>query len=493
MNYGEYNFVNFGEGYGSVSAAEVDELNKALEAGAGYAGAPTALTGGGALQVESLDASLKSVTYEMKNIKFWPLIDKDQAYNTIEEYNRIDKYGDQSRGFIAEGALPRSEDSSYTRQIQRVRFIGVTRELTHVYTLVRNAHGDAIAREIRNGTMRILEIVERALFDGRGHYQDAATGLFTGADAAILDADLQWDGLDKQIRKGDSDSSAQAGAFTGYGLSESVLRDSRGVVPDEDVLEDDARIVAENFGMPNLLMLDTKSRSDLGRQFFPKERVNPIGVANGKAGFVLEQFLSSAGAFDLVADVFLRPKRTVPSSPSDAPMAPGALTVAASVSADPNSLFSAADASAGSLAYVATAINDAGESLPSPSSTPASPTAGHAMNVTIPATAGAYAYAVYRAPAGATSGHEFIGYVAPASVGASVVFKDNNQKLPGLAQWYLLSKDAEVLRFKQLAPLMKMDLAIVATAYRWMQLLYGTPIVYAPRKCLLRRNIGRSV
>lgn len=489
MNYGEYNFVNFGEGHGATSAQEVDELNKALSAGAGYSGAPTALTGGGALQVESLDASLKSVTYEMKNIKLWPVLSKDQAYNTIEQYNRIDKYGDQGRGFIAEGALPRSEDSSYSRQIQRVRFIGVTRELTHVYTLVRNAHGDAIAREIKNGTMRILEIVERSLFDGRGHYQDIATGAFTGSDAAILASDLQWDGLDKQIRKGDTDASAQAGAFAGYGLSESVVRDSRGLVPDEDNLEDDGRIVAENFGSPNLMMLDTKTHSDLGRQFFPKERVNPIGVANGKAGFVLQQFLSSAGAYDLVSDVFLRPKRTPGNAPSGSPAAPGALTVT-NLGADANSKFVAADA--GSYSYIATAINDAGEGPASAASVGVAVAAGEALQVAIPATVGAYAYAVYRAPVGTVLGHEFIGYAAPASVGAGVSFKDNNHKLPGLAQWYLLSNDSEVLRFKQLAPLMKMDLAIIATAYRWMQLMYGTPIVYAPRKCLLRMNLGRS-
>lgn len=486
-NYGEYNFVNFGEGYGMVSAAEVDDLNKALSAGAGYSGAPTALTGGGALQVESLDASLKSVTFEMKNIKFWPILAKDQAYNTIEEYNRIDKYGDQGRGFIAEGALPRSEDSSYSRQIQRVRFIGVTRELTHVYTLVRNAHGDAIAREIRNGTMRILEIVERNLFDGRGHYANAL-GLFDGADASILDADLQWDGLDKQIRKGNTDASAMAGAFVGFGASESVVRDSRGLIIAEDDLEDDARIVSENIGMPNLMMLDTKAHADLGRQFFPKERVNPMGVSAGKAGFVLQQFMSAAGAFDLVSDIFLRPKRTPVSSPSGAPSAPAITSVTANA-VDANSLFAAADA--GAYSYIATAFNDSGESAAS-AGTVQTVVAGGSLSVLVAATASAYLYGIYRSAKGATSGWEFVGYVAPASVGAAATFRDVNAQLPGLAQSYLLSNDSEVLRFKQLAPLMKMDLAIIATAYRWMQLLYGTPIVYAPRKCLLRTNIGRS-
>lgn len=480
----DYNFVNFGEGYGSASAAEVADLNKAISAGAGYAGAPTALTGGGALQVESLDASLKSVTYEMKNIKMWPLMAKDQAYNTIEEYNRQDAFGDQGNGFIAEGDLPRSEDSSYTRQIQRVRFIGVTRELTHVYTLVRNAHGDAIAREIKSGTMRVLEIVERNLFDGRGHYSNA--GAFDG-NAAILDADLKWEGLDKQIRKGNADASAQAKAFTGFGLAESVVIDQRGSVLDEDALEDAGRIVQENFGSPNLMMLDTKSHSDLARQFYPKERINNMGVQNGKAGFVLQQFVSSAGAFDLVSDVFLRPKRGV------SPIADGlAAPAQPSGVAAPNAISKFAAADAGDYTYRATAVNKAGEGLQSVSSAAITVAAGDVVTITIPAVAGAYAYNVYRSVLDADSGHEYIGTVAPAAVGAAGSMIDANHKLPGLAQAYLLTNEAECIRFKQLAPLMKMDLAIIATAYRWMQLLYGTVIAYAPRKNVILENVGRA-
>lgn len=481
----QYNFVNFGEGTGAASAQEVEELNKALGAGAGYAGAPTALSGGGVLQVESLDSSLKSVTYEMKQIKLWPLIAKDQAYNTIEQYNRVDAFGDQGRGFINEGALPRSEDASYSRQIQRVRFIGVTRELTHVYTLVRNAHGDAIAREIRNGTMRILEIVERSLFDGRGHYSNA--GEFDGSDAALLEADNAWDGLDKQIRKGNKDASAQASAFVGYGISEDVIRDQRGDVLDEDALEDGARVVSENFGLANLMMMDTKSHSDLGRQFYPKERVNPMGVSQGKAGFVLQSFVAAAGEFQLMSDVFLRPLRT-PRAPVHA-LTPATPTAAAAPSA--LSKFAAADA--GDYSYKATAITEAGEGPASAASADETVAAGDAVTLTLAAVAGAHAYAIFRSPKDGTAANwEFIGLAAPAAVGAGATFVDANHKLPGLPQAYLLSNDPEVMRFKQLAPLMKMDLAIVATAYRWMQLLYGTPIVYAPRKCFIYENIGRA-
>ena len=485
----DYRFVNFGdEGTGVTSLQEVDELNKALEAGSGYSGAPTALTGGGALQVESLDRSLKSVTYEMKNLKMWPIMPKDQAFNTIEEYNRQNAYGDQGKGFIAEGDLPRSEDSSYSRHIQRVRFIGVTRELTHVYTLVRNAHGDAIAREIKSGTMRILEIAERNLYDGRGQYSNA--GLFDGSDSAILDSDLSWEGLDKQIRAGDADASAKAQAFNGYGADESVIRDQRGAILDEDALEDGARIVYENFGMPNHLSLDTKSHSDLAKQFYPKERINNMGVMNGRAGFVLQEFVSSAGAFSLNSNVFIRPKRQAKLAVNGAPAAPGALTPSANAPTVADSKFAAADA--GDYTYVASAINKEGEGSPSAVSASATVAAGGSISILIPATVGAFAYAVYRSAESAVLGHEFIGFVAPAVVGGAATMEDLNQKLPGLSQAYLCSMDSEVMRFKQLAPLMKLDLAIIATAYRWAQLLYGTPVVFTPRKCLIFENIGRS-
>ena len=47
--------------------------------------------------------------------------------------------------------------------------------------------------------------------------------------------------------------------------------------------------------------------------------------------------------------------------------------------------------------------------------------------------------------------------------------------------------------FKQLAPIMKMDLALLSPAKRWMVLMYGTPILKAPRKLLRFVNVGRDM
>ena len=49
-----------------------------------------------------------------------------------------------------------------------------------------------------------------------------------------------------------------------------------------------------------------------------------------------------------------------------------------------------------------------------------------------------------------------------------------------------------MIEFAQLAPLMKMDLAILSPAYRFMVLLYGTPFLYAPKKLVRLINIGRA-
>ena len=40
---------------------------------------------------------------------------------------------------------------------------------------------------------------------------------------------------------------------------------------------------------------------------------------------------------------------------------------------------------------------------------------------------------------------------------------------------------------------MKMDLAVISPAYRFMVLLYGTPLLFAPRKMVRFVNIGRYV
>ena len=72
------------EGYGAASQNDVDDLNKALTAGSSINPPGSATAGDGfALRVESLERTLKNVTYKMDHIRFWKQIPKMPAYNTV--------------------------------------------------------------------------------------------------------------------------------------------------------------------------------------------------------------------------------------------------------------------------------------------------------------------------------------------------------------------------------------------------------------------------
>src|SRR5574343_864910 len=165
---------------GLVSQADIENLNKAISAGYGGAGKPTDLTYGGVLQAESLEATLKSITFDMKNLKFWPAISVDKAYNLFEQYNRLISYGSDSAPYIGEGGAPIEEDSSYVRDGQKIVFFGTRRKVSHQMTLVRTTVGDVVAQQAKEGTMHLLKHVEREMYWGHAHFA-GVDGSMTGS------------------------------------------------------------------------------------------------------------------------------------------------------------------------------------------------------------------------------------------------------------------------------------------------------------------------
>lgn len=461
--------INYFDGFG-----DVEELRKAIDTG-NYAygsSAPGALSQGAAWQVESLDATLRNVTFKMQNLKLWPDLPKSQAYNVVEEYNVEQAFGGDVPFFTADGALPSSTDFAVSREIAQVKFMGTRREVTHPATLTRPAHEPLIAHQIKTGTMYMLGRLERSLFDA----------------SATINA-LEFDGVDAQIRAKSINSEYIPQEFLGFGSSDEVVIDMRGNVLDEDALEEGANNVAENFGFPSALYLGTRQHSDLSKQFYPKERIPNMGQAEGKAGYVLSQFVSSAGIFDLKGNVFNRPRRGPVTGTGNAPTSVnGADSTEAA-----NSQWETEDQ--GSYIYAVSAVySQSGESPAGVDASAYAKANNNNVDVTwvapVPPSGETIVYYnIFRSEKdGAAGTVEFIGRAS----GSVLTFRDRNAVLPGLAAAYLMQMDAENCTWKQLAPLMKMDLAIVAPAYRWMQLLYGTPIIYTPRKNVIFENIGRA-
>jgi len=68
---------------------------------------------------------------------------------------------------------------------------------------------------------------------------------------------------------------------------------------------------------------------------------------------------------------------------------------------------------------------------------------------------------------------------------------DTNKVMPFTEEIYVGELDPQVITFRQLAPLMKLDLSVMGPSYRWMILLYGVPILFASRKWCKITNVGR--
>ena len=468
---------------GLVSQSDVEALNKAITAGYGGAGKPTDLTYGGVLQAESLEATLKSVTFDMKNLKLWPTISVDKAYNLFEQYNRLISYGSDSAPYIGEGGAPIEEDSTYVRDGQKIVFFGTRRRVSHQMTLVRTTVGDIVAQQAKEGTMHLLKNVEREMYWGHAHFLNRLNGANDGSDASLPSNSIAMNGLLKQLKKGDQDVLQRSGDFEGYGDAQSIAQDLGGNVIAQDDIERLAVIALENFGSPNELHIEPAALSAFVKQFYPQFRSAP-GLASQTVGYDVSKMVTTAGTIDFKPNLFLRPRA-------------GARSLAVNALAPALGSFSVATAAIGTgSAFAAgiyqvkvTLVNDAGESIPLQAAA-VTLTAGQNIQLTVTnMPAGVKYMKVYVSAAGGAVGTEkFVGNFANQG---NTTYLIAGRKMAGLGEAFLLDMSAECMKFKQLAPLSKINFAIVTTALEFAVVLYGALFVYTPRFNCLFENVGK--
>lgn len=469
---------------GLVSTEEIESLNKALTAGSGYAGRPTDLTQGGVLQTESLEATLKVITFDMKNLKLWPAITIDKAFNLFEQYNRLIGYGSDSSAYIGEGGAGQEEDSTYIRDGQRIAFFSKRRKVSHQMTLVRTSVGDVLAQQAKEGTMDLLKHVERALYWGHAHFTDAS-GNQTGANFDLPVNSIEMSGLLQQIMKGDSDSQFRAQDFDGWGAEQlSVISNLAGNVMQQDDVEAIAVKCLENFGSPDQLHAEPAVISAFVKAFYPMFRSEP-GLANQTVGYDVQKITTTAGIVDLKPNLFLRPRQGVrPTAVNAKAPSVAGLSIAGTAAGSGSAL------DAGSYHYAMTFCDDVGESAPVFTSAAVPVNAGEEVTIAVTGTipAGVKFMKLYRANNGAAaSTAQFIGNYR---MGISAI-KDKGAKKPGLGEAFLLDLKPETMKVKQLAPMSKMNLAVVSTAIEFLIVLYAGLFVYHPRANGVLRNVGK--
>jgi hypothetical protein len=464
-------------GMGMSTQADVDALNKALSAGSDINNPGAAPGEGFPLRVESLDQTLFNTTYKAKDVKFWKSLAKTAAFNTIEEYNRLEEYGSGDSIFIAEGDLPVESDGLYSRQYTRVKFMGTTRRVTHVMSLLRAAHGDAVARETVNGTMFLLRQLERTLFTG---------------DENMVP--VQFDGIESLMVKSYDSTLADDGQYLGYENDLNVI-DLRGEPLTEDHITDlTEQLTAEpNYGSPSDLWLPTGPMKDLSKILYPKERYDLPAPRDGRAGIAINSIVTPFGDIRLNPDIFI-PDSVAPSEAgvgkgSIRPGAPvlGAPTAAAYTGSN-TTFFGSGDA--GTYFYKVVAGSRYGKSAPTASAAVA---VANGDAVTISVTDSGPNTSYYEV---SRSGKDLAVGTARTifrvkRTGATQDIVDLNRFLPGTSKGYMLTQSSEVLKWKQLAPFTKIPLATIDTSIRWLQCLYGALQLQKPKQVGMFINVGK--
>jgi len=450
-------------GFGVASPDEIVDLRKALSAGSDV-NAPAVAPGVGfPLRTESLEGTLKNLTFEMDEIKMFKTIPKVPASNTVEEFNRLLAYsrGGASAfdlGWMTEGDLPEEEDSTYERVTVLIKFLGVVGRVTHVANTIRAAHGNVVAMETMNKTMFLLQQLENALFFG---------------DATLIPE--QFDGLERLITDG---------------APQNII-DLRGQPLTEEFLNDQLLRIRDNFGMATDSYWTTGVFADLAKQVYDRQRFM-VPPAPGTLGATVNAFQGQHGKINMHDSVFIRegglPVAAGIGSASKRPLAP-TITVALSAGANPASQFIVSDN--GTYAYRIVAGNRFGRSAPVNVGTVAV-VAGDGVTFTVQdGGQGTTFYELYRsAPGAAIATSRLVTKVA--RTGASQVVTDLNARLPGTSTGFILMQNQRSFSWSQLLPMTRIPLAAIDTSIRWAQVLYGAIKMYTPAKNVVVINAGRA-
>jgi len=450
-------------GFGASSPDEIAELRKALYAGNAVTDPGVAPGEGFPLRPQSLESTLKNLTFEMDEIKLFKTIPKVQATNTVEEFNRLLSYGKAGTrrfnlGWMPEGDLPEEEDSTYQRVPVLVKFLGITGRVTHVANVIRAAHGNVIAMETMNKTMELLKMLENALFFG---------------DSSMIPE--QIDGLEKLILDG---------------APQNVI-DLRGASLTEENLNDVLLLIRDNFGVATDGYFATGAFSDLAKQVYDRQRF-AYAPAPGVLGATVTAFQGQNGRINLHDHVFIQAGQLGLDAglgrTDRRPLAP-TITVAPAAGANAASKFVAGDA--GTYIYKVVAINRYGMSVPVTSAAVAV-VAGDAVTFTIQDGGQApTAYEIYRSDKnGAAATAKMATRVA--RTGATQVVTDLNGDIPGTTKGFVVMQNQQSFSWSQLLPMTRIPLATIDTSIRWAQVLYGAIKMYAPAKNVVLKNIGRA-
>jgi len=473
------------EGVGIATEEDVRSLLKALEANEGVTDIAN-LTGGAALQPQSLEGTLALLTAQEKHLTLWKNVPKDSAVSTIEEYSMQLGYGMDDSGWVQQMETPDEADPYIKRGYSTIKFMRQIWKVSDVASMVTGImDAEVVAKQ--SAVMRVLRRVNRTLYSG---------------DSNLVPESI--DGFETAIKNNGS---------------KDHVRDLRGGVPTSDDFRFLAELITANLGNVEGagLYVSPGGMTTIDSLLVPGQRFlqNQLG-ADGKIayGWGVDRIHTSFGTIIPKVDIFLASEyegKTVPKIPDPAnPMnliegktsakAPDTPSIAvANVASVSGSLWrDTASVRPSNRTYrfrvaagnrfglsKACAAADAGAAVPE----------GGGIEITItPAGTGnpATYYEIYSEQVEGSGDYRLVAKVKATA--PTTVYIDKNEDIPGTTKMFLLDLtsvgDMRSFTVKRLAPIFSQELAKIG-AYRWgMVNMFLTPVYYAPLRFAMLKNVA---
>jgi hypothetical protein len=443
---------------GEAAMSDVQEMRKALEMG--YGTDVSTLQGGGALRIQSLERTMLATIQENKHFAVFNELAKGNATATVDEWTEQSGVGGRLGGSTnTEAGNINGATGSYARRVGMVKYLMTRREVSFVSTLGNNiVESEAI--EAQAGALQLLTDAEFLCFEG---------------DSAVVGT--EYDGIKAQMLQG---------VASGQVSPDNILNADGASLASIDLLNKGASTIAGygNFGTPTHIFMSQKTQADFDTGLDPAFRVPLTDVPNGgiMLGSPVKGIRTSWGDIRTVNDVFIRDENQLSPyqiiNPADAAVYAGMQpTLAINAAAtDASSTFYANRA--GNYYWLVTGVNAAGEST-GVISAQTVVAAGAKVVLTITASVGGLetGYAIYRSRMNGTNAPaDFRLQARVAKAGATTVYNDLNQNIPGATSAYILNMapGAMAINWRQLLPMMKFPLyPTVAATVPWAQMMFG--------------------
>lgn len=462
-----------GANTGAAPLADVEALRKALEAG--YGTDMSALTGGAALRIQSLDATMQATIQENQHFRLFNALPKPKAGATVDEWTEQNGVG----GFLGgstntETGTIADATGNYHRRVGMVKYLMTRRQVSFVQTL-QNAIADAEAIEYNNGALQLLTDAEFLCFEG---------------DSAVVPT--EFDGVYAQLL---------AGITAGQVSGDNVLDAEASSLASINLINQAAATISRygNFGVPTDIFMSQLTQADFDSGLDPAFRVALDNQPNSvMLGAPVTGIRTSWGNIKTQPDVFIRDEgQQLPFEVEYAAVAaantfsPASVTVNAA-SDDAASKFGATQA--GNYYWLVTGVNAKGQSAGT-KTTQTAVAAGKKAVLTITASVSGEetGYAIYRSRkngTNTTSDFRFVGRVAKA--GATTTWTDLNREIPGTSKAYILNltPGATAITWRQLLPMIKFPLyPTVSAVVPWAQMLFGYLRMSKRRHHVVIKNI----